>query len=122
MKHFSEMVEEALDDETTIDTAPSGEANPAREVVVPGGAPGPLSPEEMNDNPNSKVEREIIEKMSASSRLALDKEQAKAIWDGVTSGAVHKITACMEKMKGKVDDPAAFCNSLAQDVGYDPNA
>jgi hypothetical protein len=48
----------------------------------------------------------------------VDGGKAKSMWEGLTDGAEHKITACMHKMQGKVDDPGAFCGSLASKVGY----
>lgn len=46
------------------------------------------------------------------------KESLKKMWKSLTGDAVHKITACIKKMEGKVDNPAAFCASLAREVGY----
>jgi len=44
-------------------------------------------------------------------------ESRKSFWDSLTSGAPkHKVTECMKKMEGKVDDPGAFCASLADRV------
>jgi hypothetical protein len=40
-------------------------------------------------------------------------ESLKSFWSSITGSGKHKVTACMEKMKGKIDDPGAFCASLA---------
>lgn len=41
-------------------------------------------------------------------------------WNTLTSGEEHKISACIDKMTGKVDTPGAYCNWLAQAAGYKP--
>ena len=44
-------------------------------------------------------------------------ESRKKFWDSLTSRAPkHKVTQCIKQMKGKVDDPGAFCASLADSV------
>lgn len=42
-------------------------------------------------------------------------ESLKSFWEALTGAAKHKVTKCIEKMKesGGVDDPGAFCASLA---------
>lgn len=45
-------------------------------------------------------------------------DSVKSMWDTMTDGVKHKITKCMEKMEGKVDNTGAFCGSLAAEVGY----
>lgn len=40
----------------------------------------------------------------------------KKMWDSMTGDVKHKVTKCMKQMKGKVDDPGAFCASLADKV------
>jgi len=35
-------------------------------------------------------------------------------WKSLTGDRKHKITACMKKMKDKIDNPGAFCASLAR--------
>jgi len=42
-------------------------------------------------------------------------ESLKSYWDSLVGAASHKVTQCIEKMKGSegVDDPGAFCASLA---------
>lgn len=44
-------------------------------------------------------------------------ESRDKFWGSLTGQATkHKVTACMKKMDGKVDDPGAFCASLADRV------
>lgn len=45
-------------------------------------------------------------------------DSVQSMWDTMTDGVKHKITRCMEKMDGKVDDTGAYCGSLAAQVGY----
>jgi hypothetical protein len=40
----------------------------------------------------------------------------KQFWESLTGESEHKVTVCMEKMKGKVDNTGAFCASLADRV------
>lgn len=41
-------------------------------------------------------------------------ESVKKFWDSLTSRAPkHPVTRCIKQMTGKVDDPGAFCGSLA---------
>jgi hypothetical protein len=42
-------------------------------------------------------------------------ESLKSFWESITGKAAHKVTKCIEKLKGKegIDDPGAFCASLA---------
>jgi len=42
----------------------------------------------------------------------------KKFWGSLTGDRKHKITQCIKKMTGKVDDPGAFCGGLASKVGY----
>jgi len=44
-------------------------------------------------------------------------ESLNSFWDTLTGDRKHKITACMKKMEGKVDNPGAFCGSLARRLG-----
>lgn len=44
-------------------------------------------------------------------------DSVKSMWGSLTGDRKHKVTACMKKMDGKVDDPGAFCASLARKVG-----
>jgi hypothetical protein len=48
-----------------------------------------------------------------------DRKKWEKVWDSMTKGKVHKWTACVNKMKGKVDNPKAYCQALADFVGYD---
>lgn len=43
-------------------------------------------------------------------------ESRKKFWNSLTGGVKHKVTKCMKQMEGKVDDPGAFCASLADRV------
>ena len=38
----------------------------------------------------------------------------KSYWDSLTGSNVHKVTKCIKKMQGHVDDPGAFCGSLGR--------
>lgn len=40
-------------------------------------------------------------------------ESRSKFWTSLTGDRKHKVTACIKKMEGKVDDPGAFCASLA---------
>lgn len=62
---------------------------------------------------------EEIREMAKMGWEGVDGPKAKAIWEGLTQGAEHKIQACMTQVQGKVDDPGAFCGSLAKTVGYE---
>jgi len=43
----------------------------------------------------------------------------KSFWDSLTGDRQHKITACMKKIADTdIDDPGAFCGSLASKMGY----
>lgn len=44
-------------------------------------------------------------------------ESRKKFWDSLTAKAPkHKVTQCIKRMQGKVDNPGAFCASLADRV------
>jgi hypothetical protein len=44
-------------------------------------------------------------------------ESRKKFWDSLTSAAPkHKVTQCIKRMEGKVENPGAFCASLADRV------
>jgi hypothetical protein len=43
-------------------------------------------------------------------------ESAKKFWGSLTGEAEHKVTKCIKRMEGKVDDPGAFCASLKRSV------
>lgn len=36
-------------------------------------------------------------------------DSLESFWDSLADGKRHKVTQCISKMKGKVDDPGAFC-------------
>jgi len=38
-------------------------------------------------------------------------ESLKKFWASITGDTKHKVTACIKKMTGKLDDPGAFCAS-----------
>lgn len=46
------------------------------------------------------------------------KKSMKSYWKSLTGDRKKKVTACIKKMKGDVDDPEAFCASLAREVGH----
>lgn len=43
-------------------------------------------------------------------------KSVQKFWDSLTGGRQHKVTACMKRMDGKINDPGAFCASLADRV------
>lgn len=44
-------------------------------------------------------------------------ESRKEFWEDLTSRAPkHKVTECIKRMDGKVNDPGAFCGALADRV------
>lgn len=43
-------------------------------------------------------------------------ESVEKFWKSLTGDAKHKVTKCIKKMEGKMDDPGAFCASLADKV------
>ncbi len=43
-------------------------------------------------------------------------ESVKKFWSSLTGDEKHKVTECMAKMEGHVDDTGAFCGSLADKV------
>lgn len=40
----------------------------------------------------------------------------RKFWETLTGDSKHPVTTCIEKMTGKVDDPAAFCAAIADRV------
>lgn len=48
-------------------------------------------------------------------------KSAKEYWNSLTGDRKHKITRCIKDMTGKIDNPGAFCGSLARLVGYKPS-
>lgn len=49
-------------------------------------------------------------------------ESLKKFWGSLTGNRKHKITKCMKKMANAIDDPGAFCASLARKIGYAPSS
>ena len=45
-----------------------------------------------------------------------DDASRKKFWESLTGDVKHKVTKCIKQMEGKVDDPGAFCASLADRV------
>jgi hypothetical protein len=43
-------------------------------------------------------------------------DSLKDFWNSLTGDNKHKVTKCIKEMEGKVDDPGAFCASLADKV------
>lgn len=43
-------------------------------------------------------------------------ESRRKFWNSLTGKVKHKVTKCIKEMDGKVDDPGAFCASLADRV------
>jgi hypothetical protein len=71
-------------------------------------------------------EREIVSRNTNLSETAdlgwgnIPPKEKKKLWEGLTGSSKHKITACMNKIDGHVDNPGAYCKSLADEVGYKP--
>jgi hypothetical protein len=79
----------------------------------------------MNKNLRNRViriacERGLIRRADGKPWSKLPKgwtdESVDKMWESMTGDVKHKVTKCMEKMKGKVDDTGAFCGSLADKV------
>lgn len=45
-----------------------------------------------------------------------DEGSVQKFWESLTGDNKHKVTKCIKEMEGKVDDPGAFCASLADKV------
>lgn len=43
-------------------------------------------------------------------------ESVRKFWETMTGDVKHKVTKCMKKMEGKVDNTGAFCGSLADKI------
>lgn len=73
-------------------------------------------------------ERQVVERNTNLSEVgdhklgweSVPSGEKKKLWDSLTGGAKHKITACMGKVEGHVDNPGAYCKSLGDEVGYKP--
>lgn len=122
MKLISERTDEELAKRLSMSSSEYSESGTPPKAEVLGGEPGPKTPEEIKQNPHELINQEAVDEMGAKHNLAFDPNKGKEWWDSVTEGKTHKITACMEAAKSFADDPGAFCKSLADDVGYDPNA
>ena len=46
-------------------------------------------------------------------------DSLKSFWDSLTGNVKHRVTKCIDKMTGKIDDPGAFCASLADKITGD---
>lgn len=68
------------------------------------------------------TEAATMQKIEADKWKTLPKgwteKSVKKFWSSLTGDRKHKITQCIKKMSGKVDDPGAFCGGLASRVGY----
>lgn len=71
-----------------------------------------------------KVAKVLGYKIEAAGWTALPRgwtmESVKKFWGNLTGDEKHKISQCISKMKGKMDNPGAFCGSLAKKVSYQP--
>ena len=67
------------------------------------------------ENPHLRPKLRPVIKSAAWERLpkGWTQESVEKFWSTLTGEAKHKVTKCIEKMKGKFDDPGAFCASLA---------
>jgi hypothetical protein len=45
-----------------------------------------------------------------------DRSSLESFWGSLTGEVKHKVTKCIDRMTGKIDDPGAFCASLADKV------
>jgi hypothetical protein len=43
-------------------------------------------------------------------------ESVEKFWSSLTGDVKHKVTKCIKRMEDKMDDPGAFCASLADQV------
>ena len=86
-----------------------------------------LLDEDNLDEAFDKIESRVDEDGCVSIKLDEDKwkklpkgwtkDSAKSMWKSLTGDKKHKVSACMKKMSGKVDDPGAFCGGLASKIG-----
>jgi len=44
------------------------------------------------------------------------RKSRREYWESLTGDAEHKVTLCIDKMTGHIDDPGAFCAALADRV------
>jgi hypothetical protein len=98
---------------------PDGDEPPVeKEPTAPD--PKAKTAQELEEDPKQAVNNDIVEEMGTEDKFYMDEEKAKSTWAEVTAGKEHKLGACMDAMKGKVDDPSGFCNWLANKNGYIP--
>lgn len=114
-------------------------ATEAGHIVKGKGSAGYLSSEPIADREHAEQyakevlkahaklsEREILSKNTNLSEASNQKwdgvspKEKRNMWDSLTRGATHKLSACMNKVDGHVDNPGAYCKSLADEVGYKP--
>lgn len=69
-------------------------------------------------NPKTRAALRPIVKSAAWDKLpkGWTDESVKKFWNTLTGQNKHKVTKCIKEMKGKFDDPGAFCASLADKV------
>jgi hypothetical protein len=62
----------------------------------------------------------VLMKQSAWDNLpnGWTQDSVDKFWDSLTGDRKHKVTECMKKMEGHVDNTGAFCGSLGSAVGY----
>ena len=63
------------------------------------------------------VSMKLTEDKWASLPKGWTRDSVKSFWNSLTGDHKHKVTACINKMKGKMDDPGAFCGGLASKLG-----
>jgi hypothetical protein len=71
-------------------------------------------------------EREVLSKMTNLAEVGgeswdgVKPKEKKELWASLTGSAQHKLSACMNRVEGHVDNPGSYCKSLADEVGYKP--
>lgn len=70
------------------------------------------------DNPELRPTLRPIMRSAAWDKLpkGWTQESVQSFWETLTGDNKHKVTKCIKEMKGKFDDPGAFCASLADKV------
>lgn len=61
---------------------------------------------------------ELVESAWGKLPKGWTEDSVKKFWGSLTGDKKHKITQCIKRMEGKIDNPGAFCGSLASKVGY----
>lgn len=64
--------------------------------------------------------QEVIAKGWETLPRGWTKKSAQKFWNNLTGDRQHRITQCIDKMSGKMNNPGAFCGSLAKLIGYTP--